>query len=273
MERQKKYKNAEEWVNQQLAEGRFSFSLKKFRMEFTHLSSIAIKFALKRLVDKKLVISIQRGFYLILLPQYKSKEILPPYLFLDALMNHLERPYYLGLLNAASIHGASHQQPQEYFIITNFPVIRPIFKNGLKINFVSRKHIASNLLENQKTEAGYLKISNPILTALDLVQNAKQIGGLNKVSSILFELMESVSIDSIDANLLNDVQIAVLQRLGYLLEFVLGNTLLANKIFQLFQDNKIKLTRIPLKPSNQNKSFLINDKWKIIVNESIELDE
>jgi len=34
----------------------------------------------------------------------------PPSWFIDDLMKAMERPYYVGLLSAAGIHGASHQQ-------------------------------------------------------------------------------------------------------------------------------------------------------------------
>ena len=43
-------------------------------------------------------------------------------------MKELDRPYYLALLNAAAYHGASHQQPQEFFVVTGFPVLRPMQK-------------------------------------------------------------------------------------------------------------------------------------------------
>ena len=49
----------------------------------------------------------------------------PPSLFIDDLMKAMERPYYVGLLSAAALHGASHQQPQEFQVFSDRP-IRPI---------------------------------------------------------------------------------------------------------------------------------------------------
>jgi hypothetical protein len=54
------------------------------------------------------------------------------FLVMDGFMTFLNRPYYLTLLNATAFHGASHQQPQEFIVVTDFPVLRPTQKEGLK---------------------------------------------------------------------------------------------------------------------------------------------
>jgi hypothetical protein len=35
--------------------------------------------------------------------------IVPPEFYIDDLMKHLTRPYYVSLLNAAAFYGAAHQ--------------------------------------------------------------------------------------------------------------------------------------------------------------------
>lgn len=263
---------AEDWVNHQLAKGRFAFSLKQFRTEYTGQSDTAIKSTLKRLVDKGQIISIHKGYYLILPPQYRSKGVLPPTLFLDAFMKELGRPYYLALLSAAAYHGASHQQPQEFFVVTGFPVLRPMRKKGLKLNYISRKDIPASLIEIRKTEAGYLKISNPVLTATDLIQYAKRVGGINRVAAVLAEFAERIQADAFDETLLQHVPVTALQRLGYLLEQVVGNQLLADALYSALQKINTPLFRIPLKASATVKGFIADERWKVIVNTDIEID-
>ena len=262
----------EDWVNELLSQGKYAFTLDAIRIAFPNQKNVAIKSSLKRLVDKDLIISIHKGYYLIIPPQYKSKGILPPALYLDSFMKELKRPYYLALLNAAAYHGASHQQPQEFFVVTNFPVLRPTQKKGLKVNYFSKEEIPEKLLEIKKTETGYLKISNPILTATDLIQYAKRVGGINRVATILYELMESIKPESFDNHLLEYVPVSALQRLGYLLDKVLDNQLFGNKLYELLQNNKTKLYPISLKTSAPVKGFTVDEKWKVIVNTIIETD-
>lgn len=123
-----------QWVENLQSQGKYAFSLTMLQNQLPGLSDIAVKSALSRLSKKGLIISIHKGYYLIITPQYKSKGILPPTLFLDAFMNELNRPYYLALLNAAAYHGASHQQPQEFFCGNQFPgaeAHKKRFKNKL----------------------------------------------------------------------------------------------------------------------------------------------
>ncbi len=263
----------ETWVNDLLAQGKHAFALNALRKEFEFLSEVAIKLSLKRLVDKGLIISVHKGYYLIIPPQYKSKGILPPALYLDAFMKELNRPYYLGLLNAAAYHGAAHQRAQEFFVVTSFPVLRPTLKKGLKVNYISKNNLLTNLIEIRKTEAGYLNISNSILTAIDLIQYAKRVGGMNRVATILNELMENIKPESIRSLPIKEIPITALQRLGYLLEMVLHNQNLANELYTLLQTNHEVLFRTPLKPSSSIKGFETDEKWKVIINTTIEIDE
>lgn len=269
----KKYNNLEDWTRNLLAHGKYGFTLQILRDTFPGQSEAANKSALKRLVDKEQIISIHKGYYLIIPPQYRSKGILPPALFLDAFMKELARPYYLALLNAAAYHGASHQQPQEFFVVTSFPVLRPMQKKGLKLNYISKKEIPETLLDTRKTEAGYLKISNPALTATDLLQYAKRVGGINRVATVLNELVESMKPETFNSYLLQHAPVTALQRLGYLLDKVFDKQVLANALFSELQKSNTALFRTPLKASAPTKGFAADEKWKVIINTTIELDE
>lgn len=267
------YNQIANWSDTLLAKGRYSFALSELKDKNPALSDLAIKFALSRLTDKGKLLSIFKGYYLIISPQYASKGVLPPPLYLDAFMRHLQRPYYVSLLNAAAFHGASHQQPQEYFVITGFPVLRPTQKKGLKINYVSVKDIPQELIEKRKTEAGYLNISNPALTACDLIQYEKRVGGMNRAATVLNELAEAIKPTDFSSTLLKYAHATSLQRLGYLLEIVCLNQELADALFQAMKKEKLRFFRIPLKPSKGTKGCSSDNRWKVIVNIEIEIDE
>ena len=261
-----------QWIEKCQANGAHSFAVASVQKELPCHTAVAIKSALSRLTAKGKIVSLHKGYYLILPPQFRSKGILPPYLFLDAFMCHLQRPYYLALLNAAAFHGASHQQPQEHFVMTNFPVLRPTQKKGLKINYVSIKEIPFSLIEKRKTEAGYLNISNVALTAADLIQFERRVGGLNRASTVLNELAEVIRPLDFSPVLLQHVHATTLQRLGFILENVCHNMELADGLFEAMKMQKLKLYRIPLKTSQETKGFSSDNRWKIIVNTEIETD-
>lgn len=261
-----------QWLDNLLAKGAYGFSNDVLQKEIPNYSAIAVKRALSRLSAKKKIISLYKGYYLIIPPQFTSKGILPPALYLDAFMKYLQRPYYVGLLNAAAFHGASHQQPQEYFVITGFPVLRPTLKKGLKVNYISINEIPVNLIVQRKTEAGYLNISNAALTACDLVQFEKRIGGLNRLATVLNELSEVIKPSDFSEALLKHTPVTALQRLGFLLDYACFNHALADSLYTSMEREKLKCFRIPLKSSKEVKGFSSDNRWKVIVNTEIEID-
>jgi predicted transcriptional regulator of viral defense system len=260
------------WIELLQSKGDFSFSIESAKQELPAYSEIALQRALSRLSEKGKIVSIYKGYYLILPPQYAIKGVLPPPLFLDALFQFLEKPYYVSLLNAAAYHGASHQQPQEFYVMTNFPTMRATQKKGLKINYISIDKIPDKFLEKRKTEAGYLTISNPVLTATDIIQFERRIGGINRASTVLFELMEVLKPTDFNEELLAYVPVTTMQRLGYLLEFVCSNKELSDSLFHTMEKCKCRLFRIPLKASVQTKGFSSGNRWKVVVNTPVDID-
>jgi hypothetical protein len=107
------------WVEKQQSWGKYVFSLEQIRSDFPDITEQALILALTRLSTKGRVLSVYKGFYLIIPPEYTSRGLLPPMLFIDSLMKFVDKPYYVGLLSAAALNGAAHQQPQEFFVVTN----------------------------------------------------------------------------------------------------------------------------------------------------------
>jgi len=261
------------WIENLLSKGKYSFSLNQAQEAFPELSGVAVKRALDRLSKKQKVVSVHKGYYLIISPQYANKGMLPPPLYIDNLMQFLQRPYYVGLLSAAAYHGATHQQPQEFFVITHQPALRPTQRKGIKVNYISKKSIEEKLIKQKKTESGYFKISSPALTAFDLVQYEKRSGGLNRVATILNELVEVIKPEMFSSLLLNDVSTYSVQRLGYLFEYVLNQQDLSDALYEQSIKEKLVFYRVPLKASIPDKGFSSDEKWKVIVNTDIEIDE
>jgi hypothetical protein len=76
-----------QWLDKLLAKGAYGFATEALQQEIPDYSDIAVKRALSRLSAKGKIVSLYKGYYLLLPPQYASKGILPPQLYLDAFMN------------------------------------------------------------------------------------------------------------------------------------------------------------------------------------------
>ena len=260
------------WIGNLQAHGKNSFSLNQVREHFTNLSQEALSLNLNRLSRKNKIASVSKGFYVIISPEYSLQGMIPPILFIDSLMNYLNKPYYIGLLSAAALYGAAHQRPQEFFVINQLPVIRSIHKKGHKINFVGRMVIHYKFLEERKTPAGYVKVSSPELTALDLLQYEKHIGGLNRAATVIDELSESMKADRFSEDFVLSVPVVMLQRLGYILDRILKKVVLSEGLFRIISKVYPVLIRRPLKAGRPVKGFRTDPKWKLIINVEIDTD-
>ncbi len=276
MKKEKIYNYLEQYINSIQANGKLSFSLEELRNGLNSYSEDAIKLSLSRLSKKEKIISVYKGFYVIISPEYQHIKILPPELFIDSLFKYLERPYYIGLLSAAVLHGASHQQAMESYVFINKPPIRPTRVEGIKINYVVKSYLPEFGLEQRKTETGYINISCPELTALDLVEYQQRVGGLNRVSTILYELSESIKPGKLDKVLQNKISTSAIQRLGYILDVVLHkqeislilkNYLAVRKIFRVQLKSGLKKEGLHCR-----EGFPVHPVWKIIENYKIETD-
>lgn len=260
------------WVEKQQSWGKYAFSLLQFRSDFPDLSESAVKRALDRLSNKGRILSVYKGFYIIVPPEYTTRGVLPPMLFIDSLMKFVDKPYYVGLLSAAALHGAAHQQPQEFFVVTD-SIQTKTLKKGLKINYITKKSIPDSFLEKRKTEMGYVNVSGPELTAVDLVYYNNRIGGINRAASVLNELAEVIKPERITGELIETLTVPSIQRLGYILDIVLEQKVLANKLYDESKKLKKEFFRQPLKAGIEKTGFPTNDRWKIIINTDIEIDE
>jgi predicted transcriptional regulator of viral defense system len=120
----------------------------------------------------------------------------------------------------------------------------------------------------KKSRAGYFNVSTPELTAFDLLDNIKRFG-INRITTILQELHEEM-LPSRLAKMAKFVDNkASMQRLGYILETVVGAEKLANSLYEIL--SKTKFYPVPLSPVKVRKGA-IDKKWQIIVNMEIEPD-
>lgn len=261
-----KYNYIDSYLKEIQSKGRYSVTLKEIIDKFS-VSERAILQNIYRLKTKKQLAQVRKEFYVIIPPQYSSRGMLPTSLFIDDLMVYLDRDYYVSLFSAAALHGAGHQQPMNFQVISSKPPLRNISNTKLSISFFTKKRWEKEQVEEKKTETGYIKVSTPELTAFDLVYYHKKIGGLNRIIPILEELKDSMKASILEKTAKNQIN-STIQRLGYLLE-ELGSDSLANSLYRVIEKKSIKDIQLSL--SHPLNKEIINGKWKVIINTELDL--
>ncbi|WP_085534959.1 type IV toxin-antitoxin system AbiEi family antitoxin domain-containing protein [Massilibacteroides vaginae] len=270
MEREQKIRK---WILDLPKKGKITFSLDEVNACFPHITETNKRVSLWRLVEAGKIQSVWRGFYIIIPVEYELKGSVPPMVYIGQLMTYLNRKYYIGLLNAATFYGASHQQPQELTVITDKGNYRDKHKNEVKINFLGKKAIPQVYIEQKVTKTGYINISGSELTAMDLIFYQHEIGGLSRAATVLNELAEELDFKRVDNDFFSFFPSTTVQRLGYILDEVLGYKEIAKVLYEKGLQAGLSFRKSLLKAENDAEEAEYNNLWKLVINEDIEIDE
>lgn len=263
------------YMTRLLSEGRVVFTGAQAQ-EALSIAKGALLDAAERQQRRKHLISPRRGFYVIVPPQFLAWGAPPPSWYIDSLMCQVGRPYYVGLLKAAELHGATHQAVMEFQVITDkrLPKIRA---GRSAIVFYYRKDmdaIASGL-EDHKTDTGRMKVSCLELTILDLLRYRHAGGGLDHIATVLSDLGDRIDPARLVA-LSSAFERSVAQRLGHLL-CRLGHQDKANLLYEAVLPGPA-LPWIELEPAQAADPDFTpapterDDRWRVIVRRPPEPD-
>ena len=262
-----------DWLNQRAMRGKSFFTKDDFNGAFGNVTEGSRAVALSRLADGGRIVSPWQNFYVIVPIQYKLKGVVPPSYYIDELMRFLGRKYYVSLLTAAGLHGAGHQRAMSFFVTVDGVALRSAVRSGTKLLLFQKKAIDLRFTQEVRSEGGYMNVSSPLMTALDLVQDERKVGGLSRVAEILYELAEKLDLNDGQLELIRQYGGPILQRLGYLLR-VLELEDMEDLWFDPCMKTGVKFKYVALKPSVEKHENNERDKrWKIIINQEIDIDE
>ena len=263
----------QKWIKDRAIHGFPTFSIEDVRETGMYSSEQILQNELYRLCSNKTIASVYRGFYVIIPVQYVLRGSVPATYYIDQLMAYLSKPYYVCMLSAAELLGAAHQRPQQFSVMTTFPKRRVVSTRNVIIDWFYREGLPEDALITKNTETGTIRISNPLLTAADLVQYQQHVGGLSRVATILEELSEQINIKSQFASLASFVKKVTWQRLGYILEHVVEENELADELYEQIRNLPGSLMYMPLSTSAEDNTSERNSRWKININVQIEKDD
>jgi predicted transcriptional regulator of viral defense system len=264
------------YLNGLLSAGQAVF-LRDDALKTLHVGHGAFLDAAGRLQKQGRLISPRQGFYIVVPPQYMAWGAPPPGWYIDDLMRYEGRPYYVGLLKAAELHGATHQAVMEFQVITDKRLPR-IAAGRSMLSFYYRKDMSASAtgIIDHKTDTGRMKISSVELTVFDLLRYPQAAVGVDNIATVISDLG-----DKIDAGKLADLAPAfernVVQRAGYLIDRV-GHAGKTKKLREYLSSHTllswVELTPLPKSaPDFLPKPVERNDRWHIIVRRHPEMDE
>lgn len=265
-----------DYMLDRLAGGQIVFS-QKDALAALGVSSGAFLQAAARQQRRKALLNPRQGFYVVVPPQYLSWGAPPPAWYIDDLMRQEKRPYYVGLLKAAELHGATHQAVMEFQVITDKRL--PKIRAGRSIiSFFYRKDMASvaHAVVDQKTDTGRMRVSSPELTALDLLRYAHNVGSIDAIATVLADLGDKIDSDKLVA-LAPVFERSVIQRLGYLLDRI-GHAEQATGLHASLSQSK-PLPWVELEPGRRGDAQTAspplekNSRWHVFVRRLPEIDE
>jgi len=255
------------WAEALPSQARYTFARRE-GMGVLNLTRKAFNRVAGRMSSRKKLARIHGEFYVVVPLEYAAVGIIPADWFIVDLMKHLGKPFYVGGLSAAEYHGAAHQRPQNFQVVTSRP-LRGIACRGMGIRFFAKRDVARTPVQQIKGVTGYIPVSTPEATALDLLRYSRQVGGLNHVLTVLQELAEVIDpgrlVDAAEA----DGKVAYAQRLGWLLERT-DFARKADKLAKWVKGQKPFPAR--LEPSLPVRGCQRDERWLLLVNTEVEGD-
>ena len=125
-----------------------------------------------------------KGLYVAVPPDYRSWGAVPADWFIDPMMRHLGRYYYVAFLSAAARHGASHQAPQAFQVIVDRP-LRDRDIGRIHLRFTTSEDAEHMAVHRATTHTGYVTVATPEATVVDLAWKPRAGAGLNNVATVL----------------------------------------------------------------------------------------
>lgn len=255
-----------EWIEALPEEGRYVFARPDVDA-VTDASAAAIKMTLYRLKKSGAIVAPKRDFFVVVPREYRAAGCPPASWFIDDLMRHMGRRYYVGLLSAAALHGAGHQQPMAFQVMVD-SAERDIEVGRIRIDFHMSSIFDGAVAQPMQTETGTMLVSTPETTAFDLVRFPAASGYWSNIATVLSELAEKLDPEALAARSMHVARTDV-QRLGWLLDLV-EQPELAGALAATLADKRLLPT--PLTGARESAGAPLDARWHVLVNDDVEAD-
>src|SRR3990172_6080580 len=262
----------ESYLDDLLRHGRAYFSRNDIAAALG-LTPQALAAALTRAINKHRLANPRHGLYLILRPEDQIAGAPDP------LMKHQGVDYRISLLRAAAFHGSSHQASMVFQVVVPRQ-LRDFDLGRHRLQFLYQDPEAfaqlnkPELVGQMKSDAGFAKVAGVELTLLDCVRYFHKAAGINGVAQIAKDIGAKANPRAL-AKAAAAYENSAVRRLGYLLDQV-GHGRQAHALEPFVKRAK---TMLPLDPAAKPivaalaQAHERNAKWKLMINEMVEITE
>ena len=256
-------------MEEQQASGRYAFTREDVEGGLGG-SSVAVQTALRRLKQKGRIASPRRGFYAVVPPEYRAAGCPPASWFIDDLMKNLDRRYYVGVLTAAALHGAGHQQPMAFQVIAD-RATRPMKAGRVRVEVHTRRSMAPGDAgqagrDGDRNHGGRHAGDHGFRPCAFLLGSG--VTG-SDVAMVLSELAEKYPTETDSWKSPPHVRLPDVQRLGYLLALV-GEGELAEPLAGWLAHRRTTVVRLRTDRPKGNAD--VDPRWRLISNEHLDID-
>jgi predicted transcriptional regulator of viral defense system len=175
-------------ANALVAQGRYWAATAELEA-LTGQRGATLRVSLARLIKQGEFFSPARGLYVVVPPEYRSWRVLPAEWFIDPLMKHLARAYYVSFLSAAAMHGAAHQAPQTFRVVTDRSLADRDIER-VQLRFTVAAHVRDMPTEPRTVPTGSLVLATRETTVVDLAWRPMLGAGISNVATIVQEIGE-----------------------------------------------------------------------------------
>jgi predicted transcriptional regulator of viral defense system len=220
---------------------------------------------------KSLAFSPARGLQMLIPPEYRTWNAVPATHLVDPMMRHLGHPYYVGYLSAAELHGAAHQRPQVFQIVTSARVRNRSF-GRVRVEFFTSAATTSQPTVTMNTPTGAMTVATAEITLLDLVAYPRRGGGTSNVATVISSFLEDQKIDPLKLLELSErYPASVVHRAGWLIDRMgaeVGATMNLDALRSRV-DRRVEPT--PLIASEPRRGP-VDKSWNVYINGDVEPD-
>lgn len=267
----------EQYLDDCLAHGRNHFSREE-ALKALGIAPRNFAAAATRLINKGRLANPRHGFFLILRPEDKIIGAPDPVRWIDPLMKHQRLEYRISLLRAAAFHGSSHQAAMVFHVVVpkqvrDFELGRHRLQFLYQAPQIFSRVNRADILDQMKSEEGFANVAGVELTLLDCARYFHKSGGINAVAQVAKDIGDKADSAKL-ARIAAAYENSSVRRLGFLLDRA-GHERQARVLEPFVKKAK---TATPLNPAlkplvaSLAESSEKNSKWKLLINEPVEID-